>query len=578
MSEHPTLYNPIEATLRARVEKDPKDLHATLQLGRHYQENQRTIDALKLYRAALEALPDEPRLHGALGAVLLGMDQLERAHESLERALALDPKDSLSLSNLGHIRTIQERFEEGEKLLSAAVTLAPHEPAFHNNLAALYARTGKMSEALEEARKALELNPDFVAARQNLGVAAFAVGKYPEAAEALDYVLDYDPNDIVALILGGQAHLRSGRKGEGIRRLHRLLQLAPHSEEGQGARQILDQMKEEHETFVGLAWKEAGLAADRGVEKINAEDFEGAEQDFLEAIALCPSAPPAAFYEALAASRAQSGRVLEACDAYYRGLAQVSDDPSLPLRFARFLMSIEDYFHAIVMLRETLERGDALSTEAKDTIIGIMQEVKSRLAQHSDPQSVESALQDYAAARKAQQEGRAEEARALVEKSINAYPRNLDACWILMRVFYHNQDFATMAEMLTAFADFFPNLADVQFNTATALRHSGQGDRAVPYFDRAIRLNPENAAYRTDFANSLQALGKHAEARAMIEEATRKGPNNPLAWYNRAIIERVQGRESDARDSMKKALEVAPRGPLGAVIRARARLFEKESQ
>jgi len=575
MSSYPPIYNPVEASLIAEIEDDPRDWLAVLQLGTFYRENNRPIDALKAYRKAVEVAPDEGKPHAELGAALLAMDQIDGAERALARALELDPSDALTMSNLGHLRTIQERFPEATTLLEDAVKRMPGEPSLHNNLAALYARTGRMEEAMHASRRALELNPDFVAARQNLGVAAFALGKFEEAAEALDLVLDFDPGNIVALILGGQAHLRTGRKPEGIRRLHRLTQMAPHSNEGEAAARILSEMKEEHETFVGLAWKEAAAKADAGVEQMQANEFDTAEQSFLEAIATCPGPPPGPFFEALASSRAATGRVLDACDAFYRGLA-ATRDPSMPLRFARFLMSIEDYFHAIVMLQETLQRGDVeLDDRIRESVKSIIDELKKRLAENSSPPMVEAALDTYSQARRAQQENRVEEARQLIEAAIQAYPRNLDACWILSRIFHRVNDFRNMAQMLEAFARFFPGLGDVQFNTAVALRQSAQAEKALHYFENAVKLHPENPAYRTDYANTLHSLGRAEEAKQQIEEATRVGPRSALAWYNRALMEKTRGEDDAARDSMQKALDLAPRGPVGAVIRGRARTWLK---
>lgn len=134
--------------------------------------------------------------HGLLGAIYLARGQYELANDELQRAIALNPNDSESLSGLGSVmlylgRTdeavdafhmalrfdpgmpadtlfelglgyfLQTRYEHAIRTLEQGKARNPDNPFVHAALAAAYVRAGRSEEAAQEVVMVRRLHPFF---------------------------------------------------------------------------------------------------------------------------------------------------------------------------------------------------------------------------------------------------------------------------------------------------------------------------------------------------------------------------------------------------------------------------------
>jgi Flp pilus assembly protein TadD len=93
-----------------------------------------------------------------------------------------------------------------------------------------------------------------------------------------------------------------------------------------------------------------------------------------------------------------------------------------------------------------------------------------------------------------------------------------------------------VAEYRTA-AGLFPEDYATQFNLAMALRKQGNNEAAVPELRKAIALAPSEATFHLALGNTLQSLGKLAEARQAFETYLEMEPSAPDADKVKAHIE-----------------------------------------
>ncbi|GAC1402095.1 MAG: hypothetical protein NVSMB64_01300 [Candidatus Velthaea sp.] len=84
-------------------------------------------------------------------------------------------------------------------------------------------------------------------------------------------------------------------------------------------------------------------------------------------------------------------------------------------------------------------------------------------------------------------------------------------------------------------------------------------DRAVPYYQRALALDPTNPDVRNDQAAALHSSGHDLEALREIDKVLAQRPNFPQALFNKGIVLRSMGRRSDAVGAYQQYLKAAPK-------------------
>jgi hypothetical protein len=83
-------------------------------------------------------------------------------------------------------------------------------------------------------------------------------------------------------------------------------------------------------------------------------------------------------------------------------------------------------------------------------------------------------------------------------------------------------------------------------------------DRAIPYYQRALALDPSNPDVRTDYATALHETGRDLDALKQVDEVLRERPKFPNAAYNRAVYLQAIGRQTDAKAAYQSFLKLVP--------------------
>lgn len=85
---------------------------------------------------------------------------------------------------------------------------------------------------------------------------------------------------------------------------------------------------------------------------------------------------------------------------------------------------------------------------------------------------------------------------------------------------------------------------------------AGEFDRALPDFEWAISLAPQDAFLRFNLGLALGKLGRGAEAISSYTEAVRLNPKLAIAYHNRGVEHELAGRTQDAIVDYKAALSI----------------------
>jgi tetratricopeptide (TPR) repeat protein len=142
--------------------------------------------AIKQFRAAVKANPNEPDVHFGLGYLLWTQRQYEEAAIELQAELTNNPNHVQALVYLGDAQMQMSHPEAALPILEQVERIAPTLSLGHLDLGILYADAGRNEDALRELIIAGKLTPDDVNVHWRLGRLYRAMGKKDEAKAELD--------------------------------------------------------------------------------------------------------------------------------------------------------------------------------------------------------------------------------------------------------------------------------------------------------------------------------------------------------------------------------------------------------
>jgi len=121
------------------------------------EERQKHIDAAEQqFRQALALDPDNALTLNYLGYMLADHDQkLNEALQLVQHAVKLDPENGAYLDSLGWVRYKLGQYELAEQTLQKAIALMPKDPTVHDHLGEVYASTGHLQQAVAQWESSL---------------------------------------------------------------------------------------------------------------------------------------------------------------------------------------------------------------------------------------------------------------------------------------------------------------------------------------------------------------------------------------------------------------------------------------
>jgi TolB-like protein len=103
-----------------------------------------------------------------------------------------------------------------------------------------------------------------------------------------------------------------------------------------------------------------------------------------------------------------------------------------------------------------------------------------------------------------------------------------------------------------------PNSADVVFAYAMILLYAGRD--SIPFFERAIRLNPKPPnLYLRIYAEALREAGRYEEAIVQLKKAIEREPGDIFSYIFLTAAYGMAGREKEARAAAAEVLKINPK-------------------
>ena len=150
-------------------------------LGEYWLANGQVEQALGLF----QSLSGNPRTaahaHQGLGIAAFQLGQIDRAHEALGRAVALNPSFGRAWNALGATADLRRDWELAEKAYGEALRLDPASSAVLSNRGYSRVLQGRYADAVVDLTAAIRSRPGEARVRNNLRVALALSGRYDEA-------------------------------------------------------------------------------------------------------------------------------------------------------------------------------------------------------------------------------------------------------------------------------------------------------------------------------------------------------------------------------------------------------------
>jgi tetratricopeptide (TPR) repeat protein len=220
-----------ENTLRRFVAANPGSADALYLLGYALNRENKPKQSLEIYtRAAAIAPPSGDDLKiVALDYELLN-DNAAAIHW-LERAVAMDGKNTEAWYFLGRAYYSNARLPEARKAFERVLELDPHNAKAKNNLGLIEESNGKPEEALADYRNAIEwqqgIEHKSEQAYLNLGSLLITQGRAAEAIAPLQAAVELSNENAQCRLRLGTAYMRVGKLAQAQKELEKAVWLDP---------------------------------------------------------------------------------------------------------------------------------------------------------------------------------------------------------------------------------------------------------------------------------------------------------------------------------------------------------------
>jgi len=216
--------------LAEAISDNPGDGPAHLLLGEMLNDDNRSGDAIEPLTAAVRLLPDSAGAHNALGEALSNLNSLRPARAEFEKALQLAPNMPLAHLNLGMILAQTEELARAAEHLDFAIAklgATPDAARAHYLRAKVYTDLSQVERAKVELQVAVKIAPDFAEAWSDLGEARKTLLDDAGALAAFERAVALSPSDPVALSRLGNELYRQGKIKRAILELDKASRINP---------------------------------------------------------------------------------------------------------------------------------------------------------------------------------------------------------------------------------------------------------------------------------------------------------------------------------------------------------------
>jgi FimV-like protein len=500
-----------------------------------------------LYQDLLDQGQADEAAAQALSDLQRGREDSAAAAATLERYRSTHAGSVEVDYNLARIYVDMGRSEEARKLLEAVLEKAPDSREARQLLAEILEEAGEPAKAVEIFRPVADSNPGNPYGQYRLGALLNAAGDFKEAQEHLQSALQADPGNVRILLALGQSLVGSGdnRQAEDIYRraldrdasslearffLGRIAQARAEDDRaltlyGQILSQTAAKQSAQDRAFFALASFQTAV-----IEYLH-QDYSQALPRIQDAIEAA-SRPSSDLYGLLARIHIDAGNLALAQEDLRQALTVLPGNLEIQAMNGEIRLRQGDRTSARSLFREILqasknsEEGYLLILQACSRAEASPEGVSwARQGVEAHPDSQSLAFQQAAFLERA---GEVRESEKAFRSLLQQYPDNAEALNYLGYM-----------------------LADRGIKL----------DEALGLIQRAVSIQPDNAAFLDSLGWVLYRLGRVDQAEAFLVRAVQGSRDDATVLEHLGDAQAKLGQRTEALKSYRKALERGPEHP-----------------
>ncbi len=264
--------NPAIDGLTAEIKRKPNDAALYAERGRIFYENAGFDEAIRDLTQALSIDSTNLDYHYLLADVYLDYYKSRLALKTMERAIELQPENTLSLLKMCEFQYILKQYDQSMKTIDRVLRIDPQNAEAFFWFGMNFKEQGDTIRAINSFQKAVDFDSDLIDAWLSLGHLYAAIGD-PLAARYFDNAVRIAPEDVNALHARADYLSARGELAGAIEMYRRIAAIEPHYRD---------------------AFFNAGLIY------MDMDSLEAAKAQFDIAINVSPTFIPAYYYRGLA--------------------------------------------------------------------------------------------------------------------------------------------------------------------------------------------------------------------------------------------------------------------------------------
>lgn len=190
--------------------------------------NQRKLyydSSIYLLTQATIIQPDFVNPYTNLGDIYRSLGQNDKALQSLNKALQLDPKDSKPWLAKAIVLSIMQRLDSAGYCFRQTLALKPFSPEAHSSYGNYLDMTGKPDSAIAEYTVAINENPDLADGYLNRGNAYQRANNCDKAMQDYNHIIAIQPNHGAAYYMRSFCELKGGNKQAALQDVNKSISL-----------------------------------------------------------------------------------------------------------------------------------------------------------------------------------------------------------------------------------------------------------------------------------------------------------------------------------------------------------------
>ena len=527
--------------------------------------------ALTDFQKVVHLAPAAEQGHSALGAVLVRIGRTNEGIQELEKALSIQPSDSIAQTNLAmayeqsgraakallwfarleagartqgrklppvilaaYARALaaERQFPSAASHMKLAIAADPKNAEWHDELGSIYARQQDWPNARDAFAAALGLNPDLATAHMHLGMVLKAQGQ-PGVIEELAKADQLTPENPVIALQYGEELAGAGHDDQAIPLFQHALELSPTNAVAAYQLGLALQRSNRVSEAIPLFQKAAAAEPDNaeimtnlGMALCQAQQAKDAVPILQHAVALTPDNATA--HQNLAAAYIQLSQFDDAITQLQAALKLTPNAPQLHYDLGLAFKNKDDAASAIPEL-ETAEKLDPNQPEAP-YLLGVLYLQAGRYDDAARELNLSLKLRPengdgWATLGSVDNNlNKLPEAESALREAIKQLPQQPDPHLTLASVLAKENKAAEASAERKAAAELMRGnmnrqRAQVSTNSGNALLDSGKVDDAIVDFREALGFDPNYADAHLGLAKALQQQGNTAEADAERQKA-----------------------------------------------------------